>query len=181
VLDVGFSSQVRAGGQTAAGLTTKQRRYIVKKELLTLAASLAIATSLNASVNHPATRHAENAVYATRLDSMLMAREKEPNDKRRGRGKDDPKGHKFADQLAREAEPKDDRGHKRGRGKDDPKGHKFSDQLAREAEPKDDRGHKRGRGKDDPKGHKFADHLARETQPVDKKGKGKDGKGHKLA
>ena len=147
----------------------------MKKELIVLAASLALASSMNASVNHSSTISMRPVFSSTGLS--LMAREKQPGDKK-GKGQDG-KGHKLMQQLAREAEPGDKR---HGRGKDDPKGHKVMQQIAREVQPSDQR---HGRGKDDPKGHKLMQQVAREGQPGDDRGRGRgrgndDGKGHKL-
>jgi hypothetical protein len=107
----------------------------MKKELLVLTASLALATSMSAGVNR-------NTVINNRSDNSGIFRNQNP----------------FSLLMAREAEPGDDRGRNRGRGgKDDGKGHKVMQNVAREAEPGDDRGRNRRRGgKDDGKGHKVA-------------------------
>jgi hypothetical protein len=92
----------------------------MKRELLAISASLALATSMSAST------HNLNAGSAGSKLSQQVAREKQPGDDR-GRhkgGKDDPKGHKLTQEIAREKQPGDDRGRDKG-GKDDPKGHKL--------------------------------------------------------
>lgn len=124
----------------------------MKNELLVIAASLALVSSMSASVKTSTVSSRE--LSQERSGLMLLAREPQPNDQRHGRGKDDPKGHKVMQQIAREPQPNDQR---HWRGKDDPKGHKVMQQIAREAEPGDDRGRNRGRGRgnDDGKGHKL--------------------------
>ncbi len=121
----------------------------MKKELLVIAASLALVSSMNASVKTSTTSLRTLSQDSSR--PSLLAREAQPGDKK-GKGQD-PKGHKLMQQVAREIQPGDQR---RGRGKDDPKGHKVMQQVAREAEPGDDRGRGRGRGRgnDDGQGHK---------------------------
>ena len=97
----------------------------MKKELLALTASLALVSSLSASVQNHSTTHYARSLSDNSIHSQQLAREAEPGDDRgRNRnGLDDPKGHKFAPQIAREAEPGDNR------GKDlkdaDGKGHKL--------------------------------------------------------
>jgi hypothetical protein len=128
----------------------------MKKELLALTASLALVSSLSASINHTAINSNKLGISSSTAASSLIAREAQPGDdrgKHKG-GKDDRKGHKFATEIAREQQPGDDRGKHKG-GKDDRKGHKFATEIAREAQPGDDRGKHKG-GKDDRKGHKFA-------------------------
>src|SRR5712671_5077267 len=116
----------------------------MKKELLVLAASLALASSMNASISRTSVFNSDsnNSGISQKGFSALVARESEPGDDRRrnrGKGKDDGKGHKFTQEVARESEPGDDRRRHRGRGKDDGKDHKFTQEVAREAEPGDDR------------------------------------------
>jgi hypothetical protein len=92
-----------------------------------------------------------------------------------------------ASTLAREQQPKDDKG-KHGKGGEGT-GHKVVTTVAREQEPGDDKGKDRrkdDKGKDG-KGHKVVTRVAREQEPGDDKGKdrrkddrGKDGKGHKV-
>lgn len=98
----------------------------MKNELLVFAASLALVSSMSASVNNSNTKRTAELSNHGRL--TLIAREGEPDDQRRGRGKDDKKGHKLTQEMARETEPGDDRGrgHRRGRGRgnDDGTGHK---------------------------------------------------------
>ena len=91
----------------------------MKRELLAISASLALATSMSAST------HTLNTGSAGSKLAQQVAREKQPGDDHgRGKGgKDDPKGHKLTQQIAREKQPGDDRGRKGG--KDDPKGHKL--------------------------------------------------------
>ena len=96
----------------------------MKKKLLALTASLALTSSLSATVHNNLSNH-----YVRSLSDI------------------------HSQQIAREAQPGDDRGKNR-KGLDDPRGHKFSQQIAREAQPGDDRGKNR-KGLDDPKGHKL--------------------------
>jgi hypothetical protein len=89
----------------------------MKNQLLALTASLALVGSMSASVNN--TKRVSNNMEVSRTSSSLSL-------------------------IAREKEPKDDRGgdrEKRRNGLDDPKGHKLAPQVAREKEPGDDRGH----------------------------------------
>ena len=97
----------------------------MKKELLVIAASLALVSSMNASVKTSTT--SRRTLSQDRGGLSLIAHEIQPGDKRHGHGKDDPKGHKVMQQIAREAEPGDDRRRDlgRGRGNDDGKGHKL--------------------------------------------------------
>jgi len=91
----------------------------MKRELLAISASLALATSMSAST------HTLNTGSAGSKLAQQVAREKQPGDDRgRKGGKDDPKGHKLTQHIAREKQPGDDRGRDKG-GKDDPKGHKL--------------------------------------------------------
>ena len=99
----------------------------MKKELLVIAASLALATSMNASVNNTTKLTSTREIASSSAGLTQIAREAEPGDKRHGRGKDDKKGHKLSQEIAREAEPGDKR---HGRGKDDKKGHKLSQEIA---------------------------------------------------
>ncbi len=157
----------------------------MKKELLALTASLALVSSMSASVSRTAMNQGSNNLGISRLTatSSLIAREREPGDdrgKHKG-GKDDGKGHKVTPQVAREKEPGDDRGKHKG-GKDDGKGHKFAQEVAREAQP----GDKKGKGQDGT-GHKLTQEVAREAEPGDDRGRDRgrgrgkdDGKGHKL-
>ena len=98
----------------------------MKKELLVLTATLALVSSLSASVHNSSTTLYARSLSAISIHSQQIAREVEPGDNRGKdrKGLDDPKGHKFSQQIAREAEPGDNRGKDR-KGLDDPKGHKL--------------------------------------------------------
>ena len=97
----------------------------MKKELLALTASLALVSSLSASVHNNSTTHYVRSLSDIRIHSQQIAREAEPGDNRgKDRKDNDGKGHKFSQQIAREAQPGDDRGKNR-KGLDDPKGHKL--------------------------------------------------------
>jgi hypothetical protein len=90
----------------------------MKNQLLALTASLVLVGSMSASVNNSTTKRVSNNLEVSRTSSSISL-------------------------IAREKEPKDDRGGRREKrnGLDDPKGHKLAPQVAREKEPGDDRGH----------------------------------------
>src|SRR5256885_10254091 len=98
----------------------------MKKEMLVIVASLALAGSMNASVYNTGKLNSQREIAVSIVGLTQIAREAEPGDNRRGRGKDDKKGHKLSQEIAREAEPGDNR---RGRGKDDKKGHKLAPEI----------------------------------------------------
>lgn len=58
----------------------------MKKELLIIAASLALATSMNASVNNTTKLTSNREIASSRAGLTQIAREAEPGDKRQGRG-----------------------------------------------------------------------------------------------
>ena len=98
----------------------------MKKELLALTASLALVSSMSASVNNSTTKRLSNNLEFSHSPSTtsLIAREKEPGDDRGRDHKDkDGKGHKLTQQIAREKEPGDDHG--KDRKDNDGKGHKL--------------------------------------------------------
>ena len=92
----------------------------MKNELLALAASLALVSSMSASITNHSTKGGSMNLEASRHQCgfSLMAREAQPGDPR-GKGQD-PTGHKFTQDVAREAEP----GDKKGKGQDGT-GHKL--------------------------------------------------------